>query len=43
MTLGDYIVFDGQRTFHASGAIAGVERDMERTALSIAYTCVPGD
>ena len=41
MTLGDYILFDGQRAFHASGAIAGVDPDLERTALSIAYTCVP--
>ena len=40
MTLGDYILFDGQRAFHASGAIAGVDPDLERTALSIAYTCV---
>jgi len=41
MTLGDYILFDGQRAFHASGAIAGVDPHLERTALSIAFTCVP--
>jgi hypothetical protein len=41
MRLGDYLVFDGMRTFHASGRVEGVDATTERTALSITYMCEP--
>merc|ERR1711879_1005195 len=33
MSLGDYVVFDGQSAFHASGVVQGVNKRLPRTTV----------